>query len=102
MNTIDAYFRNNVQLMGKVTHCTAVNDEFVGFELETKETWPDGETLLERHEVRYYNTPQKPALDVEALYGHLVEIRGRIRLKDSDALEYRPFIHCHELQKVRQ
>lgn len=100
MENVDVYFRNNVQLMGKFKACTAVTDEFVSFELETKECWPEGDTLIERHEVRYYTSERKPPLDLASLCGRLVEVQGRIRLKDSDAPEYRPFIHCHALKMV--
>ncbi len=96
----EVYFKNNVLLGGKAVSIVEDNDDFLSFNLETREVWPEGETLTERHEVRYYKTSLKPSVAFDAIAGRLVEISGRVRVKENAAEGYRPFIHCHKLNLV--
>ncbi|MGO7367090.1 hypothetical protein [Rhizobium leguminosarum] len=98
MNDLECYFRNRVTMMGKVVRFTEETSEYQAFLLETKEIWPEGQTLCESHEVRYYKNDRHPGLAPELVMGRLVEVNGRVRLKDNDAPEYRPFIHCVDFQ----
>lgn len=98
MNELDYYFRNRVAMMGKVIAFKEETPDYQTFLLETKEIWADGETLREVHEMRYYTHERHPPLIAADITGQLVEIDGRVRLKEPGASDYRPYIQCMSVQ----